>query len=83
MDVLLQQLVSTGTSTLTEASESVRLELLLADFLACAYAGRNSYDAGPFRQDGVAGIASILALRSSAIDLDDVDCTILDPLYGR
>ncbi len=73
MDALLEQLVSTSASTSTEAAESARLELLLADFLACADAGRSRYDAGPFMQDGVAGIAALLALRSSAIDLDDVD----------
>ena len=58
---------------MAEAATDDRLELLLADFLACARAGRSRHDAGSFEQDGVAGTAALLALRSSAADLDDVD----------
>ena len=73
MEALLELLVSTSTTGVAEAATDERLELLLADFLACARAGRSRQDAGPFEQDGVAGTAALLALRSSAADLDDVD----------
>ena len=73
MEALLELLVSTSTSAATETATDDRLELLLADFLACERAGQSRYDAAVFKRDGVAGTAALLALRSSAVDLDDVD----------
>ncbi len=73
MEALLELLARTSTTDVAEAATDDRLELLLADFLACARAGRSRHDAGSFEQDGVAGTAALLSLRSSAADLDDVD----------
>lgn len=73
MEALLRSVVSTGSSLESDQKVDDRLELLLGDFLACTWAGRDRVHAEAFAADGVAGLAALLALRSSADDLDDVD----------
>lgn len=73
MEALLDRLASISLSAEPDRETDDRLELLLADFLACVSAEGAHPDAGPFAPDGVAGTVALLALRSSAADLDDVD----------
>lgn len=53
------------------------IEVLLADFLACATSARGRVPDAGFEADGVAGAVAVLALRGSVDDLDDVDWSSL------
>lgn len=57
-------------------SDAARVTVLIADALACCLAEPQVPSAG-FADDGVSGVAALLALRMSSRDLDDVDWSSL------
>jgi 2-methylcitrate dehydratase PrpD len=77
VETLLEALASKALIEGPEPDVDARLETLLADFLACVFAGRRQPDADAFLPDGTIGKACLLALRSSAQDRDDVDWSTL------
>lgn len=75
MDGVLLQLASTKCDPTSLASPI--LELLLADALAAAVSARGRLLSEHFASDGTIGHVSLLAMRCSIGDLDDVDWTSL------
>lgn len=71
-DDVLQALTWASPHISSRPEADRRIEVLLADFLACTHA-KSNLDSTAFFQDGTSGRASALALAASLADLDDVD----------